>query len=284
MKRIAVTGGSGKLGRAVVADLLEHGYRVVNLDRSPPEHQDCPFVQVDLSDFGQTVGALTGVDARLRHVDAIVHLAAFPAPGLTTNNATFTNNITSTYNVFEAARIAGIRNIVWSSSETLLGLPFDTPPAYLPVDEDVEPRPESAYSLSKLLGETLARQMCRWDPQLKISALRFSNVMEVEDYAAFPNFDADSSLRRWNLWAYVDARDGAQAIRLALETRGTGFDTFIIASADTVMGRSSHDLVAEQFPDVPVRTTLGEHETLLSIDKARSILGYSPRHSWRDEN
>ena len=92
----------------------------------------------------------------------------------------------STYNVFEAARRAGIRNIVWASSETVLGLPFDTPPPYVPVDEEYPGRPETAYSLAKLLDETMAEQFCRWDPELKIVGLRFSNVMEPEDYAAFP--------------------------------------------------------------------------------------------------
>ncbi len=113
--------------------------------------------------------------------------------------------------------------------------------------------------------------------------LRFSNVMEPADYARFPSFDADPLLRKWNLWGYIDARDGARAVRLALEHEATGMDVFIIANADTVMSRSSAALVAEVFPGVPIRKALGEHETLLSIDKARRVLGYEPAHSWRDE-
>ena len=115
------------------------------------------------------------------------------------------------YNVFAAARHAGIRNIVWASSETLLGLPFDTPPPYVPLDEDYPVRPETAYSLAKALDEEMARHFCRWDPTLKMIGLRFSNVMEPADYARFPAFDADALLRKWNLWGYIDARDGAQA-------------------------------------------------------------------------
>ena len=113
--------------------------------------------------------------------------------------------------------------------------------------------------------------------------LRFSNVMEPADYARFPAFDADPSIRSWNLWGYIDARDGAQAVRRALELDTTGTDVFIIANADTVMSRSSADLMAETFPGVEIRRTLGEHETLLSIDKARRVLGYEPRHGWRDD-
>jgi UDP-glucose 4-epimerase len=278
MTRIAVTGGSGKLGRAVIADLTAHGNEVVNLDVAAPR----PALRIDLTDYGQTVEALTAIDDRYDRIDAVVHLAAIPAPGLIPNAATFQNNITASYNVFSAARLAGIANVVWASSETLLGLPFTTPPPYIPVDEDYPARPESTYSLVKHLEETMAAQFCRWNPQLKMIGLRFSNVMDPEDYAEFPSFDADPRSRSWNLWGYIDARDGAQAVRKALAYETPGAEVFVIANADTVMSRSSASLAAEVFPGVPVTRELGEHETLLSIDKARRVLGYEPEHSWRE--
>jgi nucleoside-diphosphate-sugar epimerase len=281
MTRVAVTGGSGKLGRAVVADLLAHSYEVVNLDSAGPREQPSPFIRIDLTDYGSVLDALTTNDALAGPVDAVVHLAAIPAPGLTSNAATFANNAPATYNVFAAARAAGITNVVWASSETVLGLPFDVPPPYLPVDEEYPARPESTYSLVKHLEEQMAAQFCRWNPELKMVGLRFSNVMDPEDYAAFPGFDADPRTRIWNLWGYIDARDGAQAVRRALEFEGKGVEVFVIANADTVMSRSSASLAAEYFPDVPVTRPLGEHETLLGIDKARRILGYEPEHSWR---
>ena len=284
MTRVAVTGGSGKLGRAVVRDLMDHGYDVINLDSAGPREQPSAFIRIDLTDYGQVVDALTTNDGLAGgRVDAVVHLAAIPAPGLTANAATFANNAPATYNVFAAARAAGITNVVWASSETVLGLPFDTPPPYIPVDEEYPARPESTYSLVKHLEETMAAQFCRWDPALKMIGLRFSNVMDPEDYAAFPSFDADPQLRKWNLWGYIDARDGAQAVRRALEHDSTGVDVFIIANADTVMSRSSASLAAEVYPGVQVTKDLGEHETMLSIDKARRVLGYEPQHSWRDE-
>jgi UDP-glucose 4-epimerase len=276
--RIAVTGGTGKLGRAVVAELRDAGEEVINLDAAAQR----PDLRIDLTDYGQTIEALTAIDDRYDKIDAVVHLAAIPAPGITGNAATFQNNIIATYNVFAAAKAAGITNVVWASSETLLGIPFDTPPPYIPLDEDYPARPESRYALAKHLEETMAAQFCRWNPRLKMIGLRFSNVMEPADYAEFPSFDADPALRKWNLWGYIDARDGAQAVRRALAYEKAGVEVFVIANADTVMSRSSASLAAEVWPDVKVTRELGEHETLLSIGKARRLLGYEPRHSWRD--
>jgi nucleoside-diphosphate-sugar epimerase len=285
--KIAVTGGSGKLGRTVVAVLGRAGHEVVVLDATG--RRGPGFVRVDLTDYGDTIDALFGENdpsagpeqAAKSSLDGLVHLAAIPAPGIRSDVATFHNNILSTFNLFQAARRAGIANIVYASSETVLGLPFDVPPPYIPLDEEYPARPESMYSLVKHLEEQMAIELVRWDRTLKIIALRFSNVMDPEDYAAFPAFDADAMLRKWNLWGYVDGRDGAQAVLKALELDTTGFDRFIIAAADTVMSRSNAELVAEVFPGVPLTRDLGEHETLLSIEKARRVLGYSPQHSWR---
>jgi nucleoside-diphosphate-sugar epimerase len=285
--KIALTGGSGKLGRTVVTVLRDAGHEVVNLDVAGTRGPG--FLRVDLTNYGETVDALFGENdtsagpdqATTSPYDALVHLAAIPAPGILSDVATFHNNILSTFNVFQAARRAGIRNIVYASSETVLGLPFDVPPPYIPVDEEYPARPESMYSLVKHLEEQMAIELCRWDPTLKIIALRFSNVKNPEDYAEFPSFDADPYRRKWNLWGYIDGRDGGQAVLKALELDATGFDRFIIAAADTVMSRSNADLVAEVFPGVPVRGDLGEHDTLLSIDKARRVLGFDPEYSWR---
>lgn len=278
--RVAVTGGSGKLGRSVVRRLSEDGHEVTSLDRIGTRGQG--FTEVDLRNYGQVVDVLLGLEDRHAGFDAVVHLAAIPAPGHAPDAATFENNMLSTYNVFQAARRAGIKKIVYASSETVLGLPFDVAPPYVPVDEEYPARPESTYSLVKHLEEQMAIQLTRWDPELSITGLRFSNVMDPEDYEEFPGFDADARLRKWNLWGYIDGRDGAQAVSRALEHGSPGFEAFIIANADTVMSRSSASLAAEVFPEVPVVKELGEHETLLSIDKAKRLLGYAPEHSWRN--
>jgi nucleoside-diphosphate-sugar epimerase len=278
---IIVTGGSGQAGRACVRDLLEHGYDVTSVDLAPPVDGSVRFSRVDLKDFGQTMAALSAIDERVTKVTGIVHLAAIRAPGLAPNHVTFETNIISTYNVFEASRQLGIKNIVWASSETVLGLPFATPPPYVPVDEEYPGRPESAYSLSKLLGEEMAKQFCRWDPELKIIGLRLSNVMDPSDYARFPSFQDDAAKRKWNLWGYIDARDAAQAFRLALESSLKGAEIFVIANADTVMNRSNEELLSELYANVPRKRAFGPNETLLSIEKARKVLGYEPRYGWQ---
>lgn len=278
--RIALTGSSGKLGSVVSRELRAAGHEVIGLDiqgqRGPG------FVQVDLTDYGQVIDALAGVDDQHDGVDALVHLGAIPAPGIRSDVATFHNNMLSTFNVFWAAVRLGIHRIVYASSETVLGLPFDVAPPYIPVDEEYPARPESVYSLVKHLEEQMAIELVRWHPEVSITALRFSNVMDPEDYAAFP-FDDDATTRKWNLWGYIDARDGAQAVQRALENAPAGFDRFVIAAADTVMTRPNAELVAEVFPGVETRGDLGVNDTLLSIDKARRLLGFEPRHSWRDE-
>lgn len=278
--KIAVTGGSGKLGRHVVRRLTDDGHQVLNLDRAGERGPG--LVVVDLRNYGQVLDVFLGLDDRHSGFDAVVHLGAIPAPGLMPDAATFENNMLSTYNVFQAARRAGIKRLVYASSETVLGLPFDVDPPYIPVDEGYPARPESTYSLVKVLEEQMATEMTRWDPELSIVGLRFSNVMNVADYAAFPSFDSDAMARKWNLWGYIDGRDGAQAVARALENGRPGFQAFIIANADTVMSRSSAELAAEVFPSVTVRKDLGEHETLLSIDKAKRLLGFVPEHSWRN--
>jgi nucleoside-diphosphate-sugar epimerase len=287
-KKIVVTGGSGKAGRACVADLLEHGYEVLVVDRVAPEPKRCASIVADLSDFGQVIDALSwpGGWSDLGGpcaVHAVVHLAAIPTPRLQTNAATFANNTLGDFNVFEACRRLGIKHVVYASSETVLGLPFDEPPPYVPVDENYPPRPQSAYSLSKVLAETMAQQFCRWDPELKMIGLRLSNIMEPQDYAQFPSFQKDVDFRKWNLWGYIDARDAAQAIRLSIESNLRGSEVFIIANADTVMERTNSELLKEKFPAVPRRGEIGEHQTLLSIEKAKRLLGYSPQFNWRSE-
>ena len=274
MKKVIVTGGSGKAGRAVVRDLIDHGYEVLNLDLVPSSDPVTPMLRVDLTDYGQTVEAM-------KNAEAVVHLAAIPRPGLTDDQSTFRINSVSTYNVFSAAVLLKFQRVVWASSETTLGLPFDDPkPHYAPIDEAHPLYPQSSYALSKVVSEEMARHFNRWSG-IPFVALRFSNVMEPHDYAHFAGWQHDPLIRKWNLWAYVDARDVAQSCRLGLEAEISGAEFFIIASADSVMERGNNELMAEVFPGVPLKDGTGEHDTLLSVEKAKRMLGYNPGRWWR---
>jgi nucleoside-diphosphate-sugar epimerase len=277
IKKVVVTGGSGKAGRAAVRELLEHGYEVLNVDVIRPVDTLVPFRRVDLTDYGQAFAALHGADA-------VVHMAANPAPDgdPQTGEERFRLNTSSTYNIFNAAVALGLQRVVWASSETTLGLPFvKNPPLYAPMDEDHPLFPETSYALSKVISEEMARHFARWSG-IPFVGLRFSNIMEApQDYEPFPTFWDDPRKRQWNLWGYVDARDVAQSCRLGLEADISGAEAFIIAAGDTVMKTSSRELMAQIYPNARVREDLSEFETLLSVDKARRLLGYQPQHTWR---
>jgi nucleoside-diphosphate-sugar epimerase len=289
MTSVVVTGGSGKAGRAVIRDLLDHGYLVMNVDAVPPAETLCHFLKADLNDFGQAIDALRlasgTIDRRRAPIgepSAVVHLAGIPAPGLAPDAVIFQNNMMSTHNVFSAATRLGLKRVVWASSETTYGLPFTrTPPVFAPVTEEHPLAPENGYALAKVLCETMAAEMHRWNPRTSFVGLRISNIFEVKDYESIPPFWADPGLRQWNLWSWVDSRDVAQACRLALEAKSVGADHFTIAAADTLMKTPSRDLMARAFPGVPVSPDLGAYQTLLSIAKAKRLLGYAPAHSWR---
>jgi nucleoside-diphosphate-sugar epimerase len=289
MKSIVVTGGSGKAGRAAIRELLEHGYAVMNVDLAPPAEALCHFLKADLNDLGQAIDALSqasGTIDRRRmafgRTTAVLHLAGIPAPGLAPDATIFQNNLMTTHNVFSAAARLGLERVVWASSETIYGLPFTrTPPRAAPVVEEHAPAPETGYALAKVLSERMAEEMHRWNPGTRFIGLRISNIFEPGDYAGIPGYHADPSVRRWDLWSWVDSRDVAQACRLALEAGTAGADVFTVAAADTLMPVPSRSLMAEHFPDVPVAADLGAFDTLLSIAKARRVLGYRPGHSWR---
>ena len=279
-----MTGGSGKAGRVVVRDLAERGHELLNIDRVPSPESSAPdsavpYLAADVTDFGQALEALAGGDA-MPGFEAVVHLAAIPSPAHATPDQVFRTNITSTHAVFAAAARLGVQRVVWASSETTLGLPFERPPDYAPVDES-HMYPQTSYALSKVLGEEMARQFSRWSG-IPFVGLRFSNIMVRDDYALFPSYWDDPHLRKWNLWGYVDESHVAESVRLALAADLDGADSFIIAASDTVMRRPSRDLMSEVFPGVPVAEHVSGNDTLLDIRKARSALGYSPKFSWRE--
>ncbi|WP_240630351.1 NAD-dependent epimerase/dehydratase family protein [Specibacter cremeus] len=277
---VAVTGAHGKAGRAAVAELLAHGYRVLACDLAGPVGRNtdlgAPTMRVDLTDYGQALQALTGADA-------VVHLANIPEPGMYPPAETLNRNSAMNHNVFLAATALGLRRVVWASSETTLGLPFGDDGGtlrYAPVDEAHFPHPSSTYALSKVLGEAAAAQFAAWSG-IPFVGLRLTNIFTADEYARVPAFWDDPGSRKWNLWGYVDARDVGAACRNAVEASSVGSVNLVIAAADTIMRQPSAELLDEFFPGLERRGSVAGHQTLLAIDAARQAIGYVPAHSWR---
>lgn len=274
MKKVVITGGSGKTGTWVVKEFIEHGYEVLSIDMNYPQNPICKAVKVDLKNLGQVYNALVGADA-------VVHLAAVPRPSGYTSEYVFENNVMSTYNVLEAAAGLGIKKIVLASSESSYGYMYKGP-SYVPVDEDHPQLPTDSYGLSKILNEETAKMFNR-KTGMQIVSLRIGNVMGPEDYKKFPDFIDKPALRERILWSYVDARDVATACRLSVETDKLGAITLNISAEDSSMDIKSCDLMAARFPKVnDFRADLDSYQTLLSIEKAKKLINWKPVHKWRD--
>ena len=281
MKKIAVTGGSGGAGSYLVKELISSGYDVLNLDLVKPKYESAAsFLTIDLNDYASVFTAL-------HDCDAVIHLAANPEPDFDhiTGSDRFKNNTLSAYNVFQAAVALKLKKVVWASSETVLGFPFDSnKPQYLPADEE-HIAPQNSYALSKVVAEELARQMNRLYG-LPIIGLRYSNILyehtdHPANYKAIPSYWDDLNSRRFNLWGYIDARDAAVAARLSLESDITTAETFIIAAEDTIMNTPNQKIIDTVFPGTPLTEGTGEFETLISIEKAKKLLGFQPQYTWR---
>ncbi len=282
MHKIIVTGGSGGAGHFVIKDLLAKGFECVNLDRKAPADQLCPFIMVDMTDYKAVYEACSGGDA-------LVHFAGNPHPDDEHFGAAdrFANNTDSLFNAFNAAREHGMKRVVWASSETIFGFPFENcRPHEIPLTEDAPRQPQNGYALSKTISEDLAEEMAKLYG-MTIVGLRLSNVLYDDEsvepsYQKIPGYWDDLTHRKFNLWGYIDARDSAQAVRLALQADLIGAHTFSIAARNTLMKQETRELIDKVFPGVPVRAGISGHDAMLSCDKARRLLGWEPEYTWQD--
>lgn len=290
--RVFFTGGSGKAGRHAIAHLTAQGHAVTNIDVVRADLPGVRTLATDLTDAGQVFNAMQAygdygdLDSGegMRVYDAVVHFAAIPAILHRPDNETFRINVLSTYNVIDAAVRLGIRKVIIASSETTYGICFadgEARPDYIPVDEDHPTVPPDSYAMSKVANEVTARGFQRRSG-IDIYALRINNVIEPHEYAQnFPAFMANPALRRRNIFAYIDARDLGHMVDCCLRTDGLGYQVFNVANDDMSVGITTDEVIARFYQGVPQRRPMGPDETFYSSEKARRLVGFRPRHSWR---
>lgn len=277
--RVLVTGGAGMAGRFAVAELGSAGHEVTVFDRSAGDVPGAARVLAgDVADLDSVVAACRGASA-----EAILHLAAVPRPGLVPDEVLFRTNVQGTYNVHEAAFRLGIARVVSTSSTAVLGWDWgrrDLPPAYLPIDEDHPTNPQDAYGLSKLLGEAIARSFharCG----METVVLRPPWIITPEQLAELGR-TRGRYLEGFHHYAYIDARDLAAAFRLAVERPGLGHAVLFVAADDTSAAEPLCNLLPRALPAVAeMARGLTGAATALDSRRARQVLGWRPRHSWR---
>ncbi|WP_276256240.1 NAD-dependent epimerase/dehydratase family protein [Halomontanus rarus] len=286
---VAVTGGSGLIGGAIVDELNDNGYRTVNLDRRRAD--DCTadeYRRTDLLDAGQTYGSLARCDA-----DAVVHMGTIVHPRNDPGYVTYESNVQTTYHVLEAAMELELEAACLASSINAIGWSYqDVPPdvRYLPIDEEHPATPRDPYALGKRVIEVTADGFGRLDDSPRtISTLRFPGVRSDEEVAAMA--DDDRSLEAFEkeydpeenpVFTYVHVADAASMARRAIEAEFEGHETFWSVAADTTAAAPTADLLETFYPDIEVRFDPSGHEGLISVDKARRLLDWEAEHTWRD--
>ena len=288
--RIFFTGGSGKAGKHAIQYLLDQGHQVTNVDMVP-SGLDVPELLIDLTDAGQVIGAMSqmadwpDLETGVPTYDAVVHFAAVPRILIGTDGECFRQNTLTTYNVIEAAVKLGIRKVIFASSETTYGVCFakgELKPDYVPVDEDHPTVPHDSYAMSKVCNEATARSF-QARTGFDIYGLRINNVIEPHEYAQnFPAFMEDPATRRRNIFAYIDARDLGHMVDCCLKSDGLGYEVFNVANDDMSVGITSDEVIAQFYEGVEVRRKMRPDETFYANDKAKRMVGFAPKHSWRD--
>ncbi|QLH79798.1 NAD(P)-dependent oxidoreductase [Halosimplex rubrum] len=285
--RVAVTGGNGTIGEAILREFDDAGYGTVDLSRGERREDVADsYRTTDLLDAGETYGSLAASDA-----DAVVHMGTLPSPVSHPEHVTFESNAMSAYHVLEAATELGLAAVVLPSSINVMGADYQDAPTdvrYLPVDEDHPLTPRDPYALGKRTTEVLGDGFGRRSDAPQIASLRYPWV--ATDERLRERFgEADRSLAavrdsgRSTLFSYLHVADAASVARRAAEADFDGHEAFWAVAADTNVDAPSERVAAECYPDAERRGSLDGHESLVSTAKARELLGWEPRHSWRDD-
>jgi UDP-glucose 4-epimerase len=269
--RIAITGSSGRVGRAVVDLAVGHGHQVVCIDRVPPPTEVPPevtFVPADIADYA-------GVVEAIRDCDALVHLAAIPAPYGDPDHVVHNNNVVGSYNALRAAAELGIRRVCQASSINAIGGAYSRVPRYdyFPLDEQHPTYAEDAYSLSKWICEQQADALARRYEAMTIASLRFHRVVPDRSLPARDHAGQGPRMAQ-DLWGYTSYAAAARACLLSLTADFTGSESFYVVAPDTSTDVLSLELAAQFYPQVPVRGDLSGCRSFFDSGKAERLLGW----------
>lgn len=292
VETVAVTGGNGTIGRALLAELNDAGYHTVNLNRGRRREDVADgFRRTDLTDAGEVYGSLAAVEA-----DAVVHLGMIPTPENTPEHVTYESNAMSTYHVCEAADGLGIDSVVLASSLCAKGAGFESrrvPVDYLPIDEAHPLRPSTPYGMGKEALERIADGFARReDGPEHIASLRYPWVL-TEDDIEETFVGEDRSLagiedvrglqsERNAMFSYCHVEDAVRLTRLAMEAELGGHERFYVSAADTLTATPTPEVVERCYEDADVVADLTDHDALIDTSKARDLLDWGPERSWRD--
>ena len=277
MKQILITGGSGQLGGYIIP-LLKGKYGITVFDFEEPSQEVDRFIRGDIVNLDECKGACQGIDI-------VMHLAAIPVPFNDPPERVFHVNVMGTFNVLEAACGCGVKKVVFASSDGVLGFVFQErkiAPEYVPIDEAHPLRPQDSYGLSKLAGEEICRAYTgRYGIEticLRPGFIRYPERAGEYDYLA------DDPSEWWKgLWVHTDARDAAQAFYLAAEVEGIGHDAFFICADINGTREKTSDLIKKYYPETKeISSSLEPYGSVITCAKAKKVLGYKPKYSWKD--
>jgi nucleoside-diphosphate-sugar epimerase len=273
--RIAVTGGSGRIGAAVVNLAVAQGHQVVSIDRvAPPaeqaRRQGVEFVEAELIDYATFEHAIEGCDA-------LIHMAAIPSPRGFPDHVVHNNNVVSSYNALSASARLGITHVCQASSTNATGASYTRWPRndYFPLDEQHPTYNEDAYSLSKWICEQQADAFARLYDKMTIASLRFHGVVpDLATVASRPQTPEAQQARARGLWGYTLLDAAARACLASITATFTGHEPFYIVAPETTMDERSATLKERYFPDVPLRAELQGRQSFYSSAKAERLLGW----------
>lgn len=274
--KILVTGGQGKIGRFLVLELVSSGHQVTVLDQIPgPERSAVRYLLGDIQDLGQVMEAMHGADA-------VIHLAAIHNPNIATTTVVYRTNVVGTFNVHQAAFRLGVKRVVTASSNAIVGWSYgeDFVPDYLPIDERHPLRPVDVYGLSKEIGETIARSYAL--KGLETVSLRPSGVVAPDELEAMKK-SGGRTPSGFQAYSYVDARDLAVAFRLAVEKPLPGGTILFVVADDSTIAEPLCDFYPRVKPAIgdKARGLIGG-KGVYSNARAKELLGWQPKHSWRE--